>query len=107
MSVMRTRVKMLRWPRVFRNPLRRFFLNTRSFGPRASPSTTPSHLGIGDKRRPRDDVAGVLLDQEHLVEREFRAGFTGSAVDLDDRAGRHLELAATGLNNRVHERYLT
>ena len=30
----------------------------------------------------------------------------GRAVDLDDGAGRDLELAAAGLNNRVHGRFL-
>ena len=39
-SVIRTRVKTLRCPRVLRKPLRRFFLKTRIFGPRDSPSTT-------------------------------------------------------------------
>ena len=103
---MRTRVKMLRWPRVLRKPLRRFFLKTRSFGPRASPSTTPSDLGVGDERRAGHDVAGVLLDEQHLVEGELRPGLAGRAVDFDDGAGRHLELAATGLNDGVHGRFL-
>ena len=67
----------------------------------------PEHLRVGDERRAGDDVAGVFFDQEHLVEREFRARSRRAAVDVDDRAGRHLELAATGLNNRVHERYLS
>ena len=40
MSVIRTRVNTLRCPRVLRKPFRRFFLNTRSLGPRASPATT-------------------------------------------------------------------
>src|SRR6185503_11341474 len=49
---MRTRVKMLRWPRVLRNPLRRFFLKTRSFGPRASPSTTPRTFALATNGAP-------------------------------------------------------
>src|SRR6476660_2846738 len=35
---------MLRWPRDRRMPFRRFFLNTRIFGPRLSPSTTATTL---------------------------------------------------------------
>src|SRR5262245_43753079 len=64
-------------------------------------------LGVGDERRPGDDVARVLLDEQHLVERELGAMLSRSSVDFDDRAGRHLELPATCLNNRVHERYLS
>src|SRR4051812_42061738 len=64
------------------------------------------YLGVGDERRARDHIAGVLFHEENIVEREFRAGLAGGTVHLDDRAGRHLQLAATGLNNRVHERYL-
>ena len=106
MSVIRTRVKTLRWPRVFRNPLRRFFLNTRSFGPRASPSTTPTTLALATKDA-GEIVAGVLLDEQHLVEREGRTGFAGRAVHFHDGAGRYLHLAATSLNNRVHVKSLS
>src|SRR4029079_11952563 len=49
---MRTRVSTLRCPRVLRNPLRRFFLNTRSLGPRASPSTTPTTFALATNGAP-------------------------------------------------------
>ena len=103
---MRTRVKMLRWPRVLRNPLRRFFLNTRSFGPRASPSTTPRTCALATNGAPARMSPGVFLDEQHLVEGELRPGLAGRSVDLDNGAGRHLELAATGLNDGVHGRFL-
>jgi hypothetical protein len=32
--------------------------------------------------------------------------FAGRAVDLNHGAGRHFDLPATGLDNRVHEQYL-
>ena len=84
----------LRCPRVLRNPLRRFFLNTRSFGPARLAVDHADHLRVGDERRAGDDVARVLFDEQHLVERELRARLAGRAVDLDDGAGRDLELAA-------------
>src|SRR4051812_5018879 len=61
------------------------------------------HFRVGNERRARDDVAGVLFHEEYLIEGEFRAGLAGGAVHLDDRARSHLELAATRLNDRVHE----
>src|SRR5687768_7019728 len=65
------------------------------------------HLGIGDEGGAGHDVSRVLFDEQHLVERECRPGLAGDAVDLDDSAGRYLDLPATGLNNRVHEDYLS
>src|SRR5688572_33483047 len=64
-------------------------------------------LGVGDKRSARQDISRVFLDQQHLFEVEFRPGLTGRSIDLDDSAGRNLDLTAAGLNNRVHERYLS
>src|SRR5687768_427022 len=61
------------------------------------------HGGVGDERRAGDDVSSVLFDQEHLLELEFRALLAGHPVDFDDGTGSHLELAASGLNNRVHD----
>jgi len=52
------------------------------------------HLGIGDKRRAREDVAGVFLDEQDLVEGHLAAGFAGIvAVDGDDGARLDAELA--------------
>src|SRR5678815_2197423 len=61
------------------------------------------HLRVGDKWRARDDVAGVLFNQQHLLELELRALLTGHAVNFDDRAWSDFELATSGLNNRVHD----
>ena len=62
-------------------PLRRFFLNTRIFGPRVSPSTTADDAGVGDERRAGEDFAAVLFDEQHLLERQLGAGLAGRAVD--------------------------
>ena len=52
MSVIRTRVVVARWPLVRRMPLRRFFLKTRIFGPRVSPSTTAMTRALATKGSP-------------------------------------------------------
>src|SRR4029453_18709996 len=52
------------------------------------------HLGVGDGRRAGDDVSRVLGNQQRLLELELRALFAWRAVDLDDSAGGHFELAA-------------
>src|SRR5882672_10568968 len=62
-----------------------------------------NHLRVGDKRRAGDDVARVLLDEQHLLEGELLARFTCGSVDLDDSSRSDLDLAAARLNNRVHE----
>ena len=73
---------MARWPLVRRMPLRRFFLNTRIFGPRVSPSTTADDPGVGDKRRAGEHFAAVLFDEQHLFERQFGARFARRAVEV-------------------------
>src|SRR5688572_10743460 len=60
------------------------------------------HAGVSHERRAREDVPGVTLDEQHLLEGELRADLAGGPVDLDNGPGRHLHLAATGLNNGVH-----
>ena len=35
------------------------------------------HLGAGHERRAGRDVAGVVADEQHLVERHLAAGFAG------------------------------
>src|ERR1041385_5982074 len=52
MSLMRTRVYTDRCPLVRRMPLRRFFLKTRIFGPRASPSITATTRASAIKGAP-------------------------------------------------------
>src|SRR6185503_18000113 len=61
-----------------------------------------NHLRIGDKRRTGDDVARVLLDEQHLLEGELLALFTGGPVDFDDRSRSDFDLAAARLDDRVH-----
>src|SRR5688572_14726164 len=61
---------------------------------------------VGDKGRSSDDVARVFFDEQHLIEREGGAVLAGCAVDFNHGAGRHFDLPATGLDNRVHEQYL-
>src|SRR4030095_2096365 len=61
---------------------------------------------VGDKGRSGDDVARALFDEQHLIEREGGAVLAGCAVDFNHGAGRHFDLPATGLDNRVHEQYL-
>ena len=60
------------------------------------------HLRVRDEGRAGDDISRVLFDQQHLLELERRTLLAGHAVDLDYGAGSHFELAASGLNNRVH-----
>src|SRR5258705_9952934 len=62
-----------------------------------------NHLRVGDKRRAGDDVARVLLDEQHLLEGELLARFTCGSVDLDDGSRSDLDLAAARLDDRVHE----
>src|SRR6187399_2911464 len=61
---------------------------------------------VGDKGRSGDDIARVLFDEQHLIERECRAVLAGCAVDFNHGTWRHFDLPATGLDNRVHELYL-
>src|SRR6185295_14831085 len=60
------------------------------------------HASVGDERRTRDDLAAVLLDNEHLVERELGAGLPGRARQSGDAARRHLHLMAARLDDCVH-----
>src|SRR4051812_589721 len=47
-------------------------------------------FGVGEKRRPRHDVAGVPAHEQHLVEGHFRPVLARPAVDFDDSAWRDL-----------------
>ena len=85
-------------------PLRRFFLKTRIFGPLRRTVHDAHHAGVGHVRGPDPHLAAVLLDEQHLVERDFLARVAGRAVDGDRFARRYLELPSACLNNRVHAR---
>ena len=58
-------------------PLRRFFLNTRIFGPRVLAVDDGDDARVGDERRAGEDFAAVLFDEQHLVERELGARLAG------------------------------
>src|SRR5437867_100043 len=61
---------------------------------------------VGDERRTREDLAAVFLDNEHLIERQLVAPFTGRAGQSRHAARHHLHLMAASLNDCVHCRHL-
>jgi hypothetical protein len=71
--------------------LRRFFLKTRNFGPRDSPSTTPITFALAQMAH-RDDVSAISLDKQHLLKGELSALLAQCAVHFDDGPGRNLQL---------------
>ena len=99
---MRTRVSVLLWPFVRRMPLRRFFLNTRIFGPRDSPSTTPSDFHVGHERRAGEHLAAVFFKEQHPIDAHFVARLGVDTVDLDDGPRGHLDLTAAAFNDCEH-----
>ena len=68
-------------------PFRRFFLKTRIFGPRVSPSTTAIDAGVGDERGAGEHLATVFFDEQHLSERQLGAGLAGGSVERCKSAG--------------------
>ncbi len=62
------------------------------------------HLGVGDKRCAGEHLAAFLLDEQHLIDRDFLAGFGREVVHGDDRSGGDLDLAAAALNDCEHVR---
>ena len=58
--------------------------------------------GAGDVGRAGHDVAAVVLDEQHLVERHFGAGLDVQPIDDHDDARRDLFLPAPGFNNGEH-----
>src|SRR5262245_30960284 len=60
------------------------------------------HSGVRDKWSPSHNVAGVLFDEQHLVEGELGARIASGAVDLDSVSRCHLHLASARLDNRKH-----
>src|SRR5215213_2873906 len=61
------------------------------------------HLRVGNKWRPGEHLAAVLFEKEHLLEGDFLADLSLEAVDRDHRAGIHLDLTPTGLNDCEHD----
>src|SRR5258706_8391048 len=58
------------------------------------------HLRTGDQRVP--DAQRVAADEQHFAELDLLAGLPGEQLDVDDVAGRHTHLLATGSNDCVH-----
>ena len=86
-------------------PLRRFFLNTRIFGPRDSPSTTAEDLRVGHERGAGEHLAAVLvivLKEQHAIDGHFVARLGVDPVDLDDGPRGDLDLTAAAFNDCEH-----
>ena len=54
-------------------PLRRFFLNTRIFGPRDSPSTMPTTWALATNGAPASISPPSFSTKQHLVDGDFLA----------------------------------
>ena len=87
-------------------PLRRFFLKTRIFGPRDSPSTTPRTLTSATNGAPARNFAAVLLEHEHAVDADFLTRFGVEVVNGHDGPLADLQLTAAALNDCEHARTL-
>jgi hypothetical protein len=83
-------------------PFLRFFLNTRIFGPRLSPSMTATTLAP-DTNGADHDVAAVLADEQHVGDGHFIAGVADEMVHVNHGAGGDPDLPSAALDNRVHE----
>src|SRR5262249_58450575 len=60
------------------------------------------HLRVGDKRRAGKHFAAVLFEKQHTVDADLVTRLRVDPVDLDDRAGYDLHLAATALDDSKH-----
>jgi hypothetical protein len=83
-------------------PLRRFFLNTRIFGPRDSPSTTPTTFTLATNGRAGEHLAAVLFEKQHAIDAHFVARLGVDPVDLDDGPRDDLDLTAAAFNDCEH-----
>src|SRR5687767_6529272 len=90
----------------FAEPLAALLLEHAQLGAARLAVDHTDDLGVAHERGTGDDIAPLPLDEQHLVERELGAGLARPAVDLHDLVFGDLQLPATSLNNRVHERYL-
>ncbi len=83
-------------------PLRRFFLNTRISGALRLTLDDGDDTSAREKRGSGHQLATVLLDQQHVVERDFGPFVALEMVDHERLARRHLHLVSAALDNRVH-----
>src|SRR5262245_23766760 len=88
------------------HPFSPFLLEHANFGPARLALDEGHDACIGDEGRAGDDVAAVLFDEQHLLECELAARRARRALQGCISAGRHLDLLATGLDDRVHVCYL-
>jgi hypothetical protein len=58
-------------------------------------------LGVGDEGRAGDELAAVLLDEEHLVDRDFLARLASTRSTVTAARG-DLHLAPAALDDRKH-----
>ena len=57
---------------------------------------------VGDEGRAGDDLTAIVLDEQHLLERQLRAGLACRTIDDDDGPRRHFVLTSAGLNDCLH-----
>src|SRR6187200_3319430 len=64
------------------------------------------HLRVGHERGAGEHFTAFLLQHQHLIDADFRAGLCLDPVDGDDLARDDLHLAAAALNDCEHARTL-
>src|SRR5580765_3410469 len=67
------------------------------------PVNDADDLGVGHKRCAREHLAAVLLEEQHLVERDFLADLGVKPVQRDHGPGVDLDLAPARLNDCEHD----
>ena len=87
-------------------PLRRFFLNTRIFGPRVSPSTTAITRALATNGAPARTSPPSFSTTSTWSSVTSAPGSPAVAVEGRKAAGRHLDLTPARLNDCVHNRHL-
>src|SRR5262245_53334132 len=88
------------------HPLSPLLLEHSNLRPAALAVHHRDDLRVGDVGRAREDLAAVLLDEQHLFDRQLVAGLARGSVNGHETAGRHLGLTAAVLDDRVHNRHL-
>lgn len=64
------------------------------------------NASVGHEGGASDDLSSVFLNQQNLVERQFRSSFTGRSIEHCDGSRGDLDLTPAGLNDCVHIRHL-
>src|SRR6185295_7986060 len=84
------------------HPLAAFLLEDPDFRASGLAVDHRNHARVGDKWSAGEHFAAVLLDDEHLLERQFGARLTGRTEEGCDAARRHLHLMPARLDDCVH-----